>query len=225
MSDFVALENYLKYLYELSELGVDFVKPAQFAKRFHVSSPAVSDMLKRLSEDGVIVYEPYKGAKLTSKGQLIGQNMMRRHRIWELYLCQKLNFAWDEVHDQAEKLEHASSDILIDRLEQELGFPTHDPHGEPIPARSGSRPSVLETLPLSEAQINRWYTVVTVDDKDSAFLKHLSELEIQIGSEVFLKSIRAFDQSILLEYGQHNQWITQGVAGQIYVIEERNLDK
>lgn len=134
-----ATENYLKTIFSLSLLSEDGqVKVSDISKRLDISMPAVTDMIKKLTHDKYVTSKPYKGIKLTQKGRAIGCNMVRHHRIWEVFLNQELDVPLDQVHDEAERLEHACSDYLIDRIEAKLGFPTLDPHGNPIPDRNGN---------------------------------------------------------------------------------------
>ena len=130
-------ENYLKAIQKLSETNIPKISTNDIANMMNIAPPSVSDMLKKLASKKLISYEKYYGVKLTKSGETIALSLVRKHRLWEVFLTQKLNFAWDEVHDIAEQLEHIKSDDLINRLEKYLGNPKYDPHGDPIPDAKG----------------------------------------------------------------------------------------
>ncbi|MEL6389549.1 MAG: metal-dependent transcriptional regulator, partial [Bacteroidota bacterium] len=130
-------EDYLKVIYQLSEHARSQVSTSSVAQHIKTSAASVTDMLKKLSVKGFIHYEPYKGARLSPAGQRLATILVRKHRLWETFLVQKLDFTWDEVHEVAEQLEHIDSDKLVDRLDHFLGYPKYDPHGDPIPNAEG----------------------------------------------------------------------------------------
>ena len=130
-------ENYLKAIYHLGNYGALSVSTNAIAERIETKASSVTDMLKKLADKGLVNYKKYQGAKLTGKGLRIASSVVRKHRLWEVFLVEKLNFSWDEVHVVAEQLEHIESDKLTNQLDAFLGFPTHDPHGDPIPDREG----------------------------------------------------------------------------------------
>lgn len=128
------IENYLKTIVNISiDENVEQIKVSTIAKRLEISVPAVTDKVRKLEIDGYVINEPYKGVRLTKKGKLLGLNMIRHHRLWEVFLTEELGMNEDQVHDEAERLEHACSDALMDKIDQKLGYPTEDPHGKPIP--------------------------------------------------------------------------------------------
>lgn len=131
----ISKENYLKVIFNQNELVNDFVTTSQMAQELDVSNAAISDMAKKLSSEGLITYEKYKGMELTSKGEKMALKVIRRHRLWELFLMKILGLNWSEIHDEAENLEHHSSDFLIDKIDEYLGYPEFDPHGHPIPKK------------------------------------------------------------------------------------------
>jgi len=188
-------ENYLKIIYTIQESNPSEVKPQQLAKVLQVTPAAVTDMLKKLSEEKLITYAPYKGVGLTKKGKQTGQNMVRRHRLWELYLHKVLGYPWDKVHQEAEHLEHASSDELINRIEEVLGFPQFDPHGDPIPSKDGVVPSLQNVVPLSDCKPGDMGVVVRVNDINSDFLQYVASLGICLGQSIEVLSILTFDRS------------------------------
>ncbi len=211
-----SFENYLKIIF-LAEKDTGQVKPQIVANRLQISTAAVTDMFKRLSEEGFIIYSPYKGARLTDKGIQVGRQMVRRHRIWEMYLCQALGFQWEEVHDEAERLEHASSDGLIDRLEELLGHPDHDPHGDPIPSKEGVFPKQIASRPLSSVAAGESVTVIRVHDFDTHFLAHLQKMGIGLGQIIVVKEILPFDGSILIEIDGKTETLSQMASTHIFV--------
>jgi DtxR family Mn-dependent transcriptional regulator len=209
-------ENYLKIIFTNQE-GSAFVKPSILAKGLGVTTAAVTEMLKKLAQEKYIVYSPYHGARLTNKGRAEGQNVVRRHRIWEMYLSKVLGFSWDEVHDEAERLEHASSDALIDRLEEVLKFPKFDPHGDPIPSKHGVMPKLIPSQPLASLKPDTKGRVIRVNDVDDEFLRYISELGIHLEQTLVVKSVLPFDQSMLVKIGSKTQSLSYFAAQNIFV--------
>ncbi len=209
-------ENYLKLIF-IHQTKEGTVKPNLLAKKLEVSTAAVTDMFKRLFEQGFIDYSKYKGARLTPKGEAIGKTMVRRHRMWEMYLHKKLGFAWDKVHEEADRLEHASSDDLIDRLEEELQFPLFDPHGDPIPSKDGLIPTLQTAQPLSTLKIGQSGKVIRVSDFDNQFLIYINQLGVYLDQHITLTQVRSFDQSCVVDINGTQASITQVVADNIFV--------
>ena len=150
-------ENYIKAIYHLSAVSEKGISTNAIAEKLETKASSVTDMIKKLSEKKVVVYKKYHGVHLTEEGSKIAANVIRKHRLWEVFLVDKLNFSWDEVHDVAEQLEHIKSPKLINQLDALLGFPTHDPHGDPIPDKNGNLKtidkSLLSTLSKNEKGI------------------------------------------------------------------------
>ncbi len=211
-------ENYLKFIFKLQQSDPRGVKPLALAKALDVSAPAVTDMLRKLADEKWVEYTPYKQITLTEMGMTYGQNMVRRHRLWELYLHQVLGFSWDKVHEEAEKLEHASSDALIDRLEEALGFPHYDPHGDPIPSKEGVFPPPIMSVPLSRCHVGESVKVVRVSDFDTDFLHYIQGLGIQLQTVIRLQEIRSFDHSLLIDIKGKGESISALTASHIFVI-------
>ena len=136
-------ENYLKAIYHLELVSDKGISTNAIAEQLETKASSVSDMVKKLSDKNVLVYKKYKGVKLTDLGKHTAANIVRKHRLWEVFLVEKLNFSWDEVHDVAEQLEHIKSPKLINQIDALLGFPTHDPHGDPIPDKDGNNSLLL----------------------------------------------------------------------------------
>ena len=209
-------ENYLKILYT-KQVKDTFVKASIMAEKLGVSTAAITDMFKKLSQDKLITYSPYKGAKLTKSGRDIGQNMVRRHRIWELYLQEVVGISWDKVHDEAERLEHASSNDLIDRLEKILNYPQFDPHGDPIPGRDGRMPKMSPLIPLSKLGIHQKGAVKRINDHDTPFLTYIKDLGIQLGTQIEVQDIREFDRSRLIIIGEQSVNISEFTAQNMFI--------
>jgi len=152
-------ENYLKTIYHLSLAGKEPVSTNTLAEKMNNKAASVTDMMKRLSSKGVITYEKYHGVNVSSKGKTHALMVIRKHRLWETFLVEKLNFNWDEVHEVAEQLEHIQSSLLIEKLDEFLGHPTTDPHGHPIPDKNGNVQEVHQ-VPLSDCPVNNRKTIV-----------------------------------------------------------------
>ena len=167
-------ENYLKAILKLSGTPDGVVSTNAIAAQLSTSAASVTDMLKKLSDKDLIAYQRYKGASLTSEGQRIATHLVRKHRLWEVFLVQALGMTWDEVHDIAEQMEHIQSDRLIESLDKFLGFPKFDPHGDPIPNAEGKY-TVRAQVPLSKLTEGQQGIVIGVREDETAFLKHLNE--------------------------------------------------
>ena len=188
-------ENYLKAIYHLSQSGAKEVTTNALAEEMKTTAASVSDMIRKLSKKEVVHYKKYQGVNVSDKGKFIALQVIRKHRLWEVFLVQQLNFHWDEVHEVAEQLEHIKSPLLIKRLDQFLGFPKYDPHGDPIPDENGHfSESVKE--PLNDLEIGQSGVVVAVNDSSTAFLKYLDKVGISIGSKVTVEDIVEFDGSM-----------------------------
>lgn len=191
----ISKEDYLSTIFKnLDQDGK--IKANLIAKKLLVSNAAVTDMLRKLSVEGYILYKPYKGVALTSEGEAYARNMVRRHRIWEVFLNQIVGMPWDKVHEEANHLEHSSSDDLINRLEVMLDFPEYDPHGDPIPSKTGKMPKIRKQKPLSELDEGESGKVIRVNDSDENFLGYISELGIRLKENIIIKKKIEFDKSM-----------------------------
>jgi DtxR family Mn-dependent transcriptional regulator len=198
-------ENYLKAIYSLSERSESFdTSTNEIAERIRTKPPTVSDMLRKLTEKKMVSYEKYKRVQLTRAGKQVAILIIRKHRLWEVFLHDKLDFAWDEVHEVAEQLEHIHSEELILRLEKFLGFPKYDPHGDPIPSANGEL-SPLKRITLSDAEPNKSYRVVGVKDSSTLFLQYLQQINISIGTKIKLIEKIAFDGSLVISLKKNQQ--------------------
>ncbi len=190
-------ENYLKGILKLSVQADISVTTNDIASLLSTTPASVTDMLKRLSNKDLIAYQPYKGARLTEQGYKHATFLIRKHRLWKVFLYQSLNIPWEGVQDIAEELEHINSDILIDQLDSFLGFPKFDPHGEPIPNAQGKY-TLRRQIPLKDLQPGKSGLIIGVKESDSHFLKYLDEKGIGIGKTITLVSVDEFDQSMTL---------------------------
>jgi len=188
-------ENYLKTIYRLSDGGNKSVLTNEIAESMSTKAASVTDMVKKLSNKNVITYEKYYGVKITRQGKSEALHVIRKHRLWETFLVDKLNFNWDEVHEVAEQLEHIQSPLLIEKLDEFLGFPTADPHGHPIPDKNG-KIHVIRHVPLAEAMVSRKLRVRAVKDGSPSFLQYLSKIGVYIGVSICILEKVEFDGSL-----------------------------
>lgn len=209
-------ENYLKAIYHLSQKKESGVSTNAIAQKIDAKASSVTDMLKKLAEKNLLTYIKYKGVTLTEKGRLTAVDIIRKHRLWEVFLVDKLNFSWDEVHDVAEQLEHIKSQKLINELDAFLDFPTHDPHGDPIPDKEGQIKRTNKIV-LSKAELNETYTCVGVLDSSSEFLKYLDKHDIKIGLELWIKEKEEFDQSLTIQIRDKVMSMSKAITSNIYV--------
>lgn len=209
-------EDYLGIIFKHKDENEE-IKAAVIAELMNISGAAVTDMIKKLSRDGHIKYAPYKGIKLTPKGEEYARNMVRRHRIWEVFLYKEIGMPWEKVHEEAHRLEHSSSDELIDRLEEIMNFPKYDPHGDPIPAKNGIMPKVREHVPLTEIAAGETVCVVRVNDFHKDFLNYISGIGIKLNEEIFVEEVRSFDNSFKIKVKSKMFDVSSKIAENIFV--------
>ena len=195
----IAEENYIKAIWHLQQ-NDNNVTTNELAAELHTKPASVTDMLKRLKEKKLLNYEPYYGVKLNADGKKLALNIIRKHRLWEYFLVEKLKFNWDEVHAIAEELEHVSSRELIERLDNFLGSPRFDPHGDPIPDHSGKMESVNQ-VSLHELKENTLAVVTGVGDQSTGLLELLNKKKINIGTQLEIKQRNSYDASIEIKIG------------------------
>lgn len=187
-------ENYLKAIFHICKIDGQAASTNAIAKQLSMTAASVSDMIKKLAEKDLLVYEKYKGASLSAEGNKIAIRLVRKHRLWEVFLVDKLGFKWDEVHDVAEQLEHIKSPELITRLDEFLAFPKIDPHGDPIPDEEG-RIEKMALKKLSTFDEGAQLTLMGVSDTSAEFLKYLNQLGLELGAELTIKEKFTFDHS------------------------------
>ena len=209
-------ENYLKSIFHLSsdsELGVS---TNSIADNLNTKASSVTEMLKKLGDKNLIVYKKYHGAQLTENGRKTALGIIRKHRLWEVFLVDKLNFKWDEVHDIAEQLEHIQSEKLTNELDKFLNFPTKDPHGDPIPNPAGFI-KFTPKLRLSDLNIGETGKFIGVKDSSTTFLKYLDKRQISLGSNIKVLHQEEFDQSLHVGLDETNLTISIKTASNLYI--------
>lgn len=191
-------ENYLKAIYSLANANANKVSTTLISTELKTKASSVTDMIQKLADKDLIHYKKYQGVSLTEIGRKIAVEIVRKHRLWEVFLVNKLNYNWDEVHELAEQLEHIKSESLTDKLSAFLEFPSHDPHGDPIPDKNGNVEHHKNRM-LSDLEIGESCVVIGIKDSSDPFLKFLDKLNIQLGSIIKVISKEPFDNSMLVE--------------------------
>ena len=209
-------ENYLKAIYHLNVNFDEEISTNAIAEKMDTKASSVTDMLKKLAEKGLVNYIKYQGVSLTHEGKLYAKMIVRKHRLWEVFLVDKLEFSWDEVHDVAEQLEHIKSEKLINKLDDFLGNPKEDPHGDPIPDAHGMIIKVDKKL-LSEIEIGQKVICVGVKDTSSEFLQYLDKQKIALGSAIEIISKEDFDASLQLSVDQRELTVSNKIACNLFV--------
>ncbi|HSQ46161.1 MAG TPA: metal-dependent transcriptional regulator, partial [Lutibacter sp.] len=187
-------ENYLKAIYSLAYANSNKVSTTLISEELNTKASSVTDMIQKLADKDLVHYKKYQGVSLTEIGRKIAVEIVRKHRLWEVFLVNKLDYNWDEVHELAEQLEHIKSETLIDKLEAFLEFPTHDPHGDPIPDKNGNIEH-HKNMMLSSLENGESIVVIGIKDSSDPFLKFLDKLQIQLGSIIKVVSKEPFDNS------------------------------
>lgn len=212
----ISEENYIKVIYHLSLVSPKGVNTNAIAGMLDTKASSVTDMLKKLAEKELVSYQKYQGVTLTDKGFYSAKMIVRKHRLWEVFLVDKLNFSWDEVHEIAEELEHIKSENLINKLDAFLDFPLFDPHGDPIPNADGEIKKINKLL-LSETELNKEYQCVGVKDSSSEFLQYLDKQKIALGSKITVKEKESFDDTLLVQIDSRQLTISNKIANNLYV--------
>ncbi|MCA0239041.1 MAG: metal-dependent transcriptional regulator [Bacteroidetes bacterium] len=214
-----AEENYLKAIFKIAEKEDKAVLTNSIAAAMNTAAASVTDMLKRLAEKQLIKYEKYRGVELTEDGNRLATTLIRKHRLWEVFLVEKLGFAWDEVHDLAEQLEHVQGEPLIDRLDNFLGHPRFDPHGDPIPDAQG-RWTFRQQVRVSLLQPGEKGILTGVDDHATPFLQYLDQIGVALGIEIQLLDRTEYDQSVQVRIsGKTEVTLSEKVAQNLLVIK------
>ena len=214
-----AEENYLKAIYHLSQHGKEAVSTNAIAESLKTTPASVSDMIRKLAKKEVILYQKYQGANISEEGKKIALRVIRKHRLWEVFLVNKLRFNWDEVHEVAEQLEHIKSPLLIQRLDEFLDYPKFDPHGDPIPDENGEF-TEKKRMPIMDFDLGEKGMVVAVDDSSAAFLRYLDKVGISIGVQLKVEDKIEFDGSMEINIdGKKTINISKTVAQNILVAQ------
>lgn len=213
----LTVENYIKTIYQVAASQADeTAATGQLAAALAVSPGSVTSMLKTLSESGLVSYTPYEGVRLTTAGKALALRVLRRHRLIELFLVQTLHLSWDEVHEEAENMEHAVSDLLVDRIDAFLGQPEVDPHGDPIPRADGSVESP-QLRRLSECQPGEEFRLARVVDQSPRFLRYLTDASLPLGTAGTVVNNCAEAGTITLKTGQQETTLGHTVADKLLV--------
>jgi DtxR family Mn-dependent transcriptional regulator len=217
----IAEENYIKRLLSLTldNPEREGVGTNELAGSLMVKPSTVNDMLKKLRQKELIDYEKYGTIRLTPAGQKIGMDILRKHRLWETFLYQKLDFTWDEVHEVAEQLEHIQSEKLVGKLDKFLGYPDFDPHGDPIPNAAGELKELTKKM-LSDAEVGDWCKMVAVKDNSAVFLNFVVEIGLGINNKMEVLSKQDFDDSIEIRVNGQVSRVSLKFAQNIYIVSE-----
>ncbi len=209
-------ENYIKAILSINLEKNSIVSTNEIAKILETSAASVTEMIKKLQDKKLVIYEKYKGVKLSKAGRIKAFEILRKHRLWETFLVKKLDFSWGEVHEVAEQLEHIKSEKLTDKLDHFLNYPKFDPHGEPIPTKSGIIPST-KRITLSEMKINSEGIIMGVSLDNKEFLDHLTKISISIGTKIEAIDRIIFDQSMKIKINSKIEHISKEIANNILI--------
>jgi DtxR family Mn-dependent transcriptional regulator len=209
-------ENYLKAIYHLQDDSNNAVSTNDLSAFLETKASSVTDMVKKLSEKSLVIYKKYQGVKLSKNGETTALKVIRKHRLWEVFLVEKLNFNWDEVHDIADQLEHIKSEKLTDSLDKFLEYPKRDPHGDPIPDKEGEF-SVANKKVLADLEIGESAVCIGVKDSSSEFLNYLDKQGISLGKSIEVDDIEKFDHSVLVSFDNKTLRLSERVAKNLYI--------
>ncbi|MFM1934095.1 MAG: hypothetical protein RL360_975 [Bacteroidota bacterium] len=210
-------ENYLKVIHRLSEATSEDISTNAVAELMQTKAASVTDMLRKLADKGWVNYQKYQGVRLSPAGEKIALSIVRKHRLWEVFLVDKMGFNWDEVHEIAEQLEHIESDELVQKLDAYLGFPKTDPHGDPIPNKEGILPE-LAYLHLSDIKAGKNCILMGVAQDSAVFLQLLTKLNLSLGAKLAIIEINEFDRSFFVSINDAEPiFISHEVAKNILV--------
>ncbi len=209
-------ENYLKAIFHLENSYKKGVSTNALAEEMNTKASSVTDMVKRLSEKDLVVYKKYQGVKLSKTGKNAAIQVIRNHRLWEVFLVEKLDFNWDQVHEVAEELEHVKSKKLTNELDRFLGFPRRDPHGDPIPDAEGKFSKISKVL-LSDCKVGESGVIIGVRDSSVSFLRYLDKASISLGSLVKIISKEDFDQSVEVSVNSKKLNLSHKIASNLFL--------
>lgn len=213
----ISKENYLKAVYSESLEEAAGAKTSVLSEKLEVSNAAISEMARKLSDEGLLNYAKYRGVELTGEGKKIALKVIRRHRLWELFLIKVLGMSWSEVHDEAERLEHSTSDFLIDKIDDFLDNPTVDPHGDPIPRRNGTLPKLPELINMLNAEIGCKYKIGRVNDRSSDLMNYLTQIGLELFKKIEIVDKLSFDNSVIIKVDSINHSLSEFVASNIFL--------
>lgn len=214
-------ENYLKAIFNICEKADKPAGTNDISNAMQTSAASVTDMLKRLSEKKLINYEKYKGVTLTEGGNRVATQLIRKHRLWETFLVEKLQFSWDKVHDIAEQLEHIKAPELVEKLDDFLGNPKFDPHGDPIPDAEGKF-TYRKQIQLSDAEVGEWGVVVGVQEDSEKFLQYLDKQGLVLGARVKIAEKFSYDESIQIILNDEKELVLSDKVSRNLFIQRKN---
>jgi len=209
------IENYLKNIYKI-QASEGKVSTSSLSERLQISPASVSEMIKKLADEGSLTHTPYKGVELTESGKRTALKIVRKHRLWEMFLVEVLHFGWDEIDEEAEKFEHIMSEKMEDKIDEVLGFPTVDPHGDPIPTKSGTV-KAIRSFPLATIEEGAAVRVVRVNDANAELLHYASSIGLSLNRKIAIKQRIKFDNSLVLKIGSKEVTISATLAENIFV--------
>jgi DtxR family Mn-dependent transcriptional regulator len=209
-------ENYLKAIFHLEKKDVGGVSTNALAEEMQTKASSVTDMVKKLSDKELVKYKRYQGVQLSEKGKRTAIEVIRKHRLWEVFLVERLNFSWDEVHDIAEQLEHIKSQKLTDELDKFLGNPKRDPHGDPIPDAKGNF-RISNKMLLADLEEGQVGICVGVKDSSTKFLRYLDKNKITLGKPIKIVQREEYDESLLIKINDNNLRISKIISKNLYV--------
>ena len=209
------IENYLKNIYKIQS-SEGKVTTSSLSEKLQISPASVSEMVKKLASEGSLVHTPYKGVELTESGKRAALRIVRKHRLWEMFLMEVLHFGWEEIHEEAERFEHVMSDKMEDKIDEVLGFPAVDPHGDPIPSKNGTIKNI-RSIPLNEAGEGTTVRVVRVNDANTDLLQYASSVGISLNKRIVVRQRLTFDDSLIIKIGTKDITISSKLASNIFV--------
>ena len=209
------IENYLKNIYKI-QTSEGKVSTTSLSEKLQISPASVSEMVKKLADEGSLTHTPYKGVELTESGKRTALKIVRKHRLWEMFLVEVLHFGWDEIDEEAEKFEHIMSDKMEEKIDVVLGSPSVDPHGDPIPSKSGTI-KAIRSFPLSSIGEGTNVRVVRVNDANPELLQYASSIGLTLNKKISLKQRIKFDKSLVVKIGTKDITISATLAENIYV--------
>jgi len=211
----ISVENYLKNIYEL-ESGEKKVTTTLLAAKLRISPASVTDMVKKLSKKGFLRHVPYKGVEVTEKGKRSALKIIRKHRLWEMFLVEVLHFSWDTIHEEAEEFEHIMSERMEEKIDEVLGCPKVDPHGDPIPQKDGTIKK-MNLQPLGEAEEGATVRVLRVNDSNPEMLQYASSIGLSLNKRIVVKQKNKFDNSMIVRIGPKETVISSVLSHNIFV--------
>lgn len=209
------IENYIKNIYKLSS-NEGKVTTSSLSVKLQISPASVSEMIKKLAEEGTLSHTPYKGVELTEAGKQLALRIIRKHRLWEMFLVKVLHFSWDEIDDEAERFEHIMSDKMEEKIDEALGHPLIDPHGDPIPSKDGALQYSV-SFPLIDAEEGTMVRVLRVSDANRELLQYVASIGISLHTKIQVKQKMNFDNSMLLKINTRQINISSTIASNIFV--------